>query len=163
MGRMATPSLLKSKTVRRARTAAAVALTLILLARAVETGNSPLIGTAIAVLLSRLFFSHVRVDGKARLPRRFPLSQVVSTELVGRKLVLRAIDGRTTSVPYTRAPADAELVAQLREGLGATGVALPDPAEPAPARAQAARWALIVGTVFVVSVAAFVIAVEFSG
>jgi hypothetical protein len=162
---MATPSPLSSKTVRFARTAAAVALLLILVARAVETGPSPLLGSAIAVLLSRLFFlarnsGHIRLDGKARLPRRFPLSQVVSTELRGRKLVLRTIDGRTASVPYTSAPGDAELVAQLREGLAATGVVLPDPAEPAPARNQAARWVLIVGAVILVSAAAFVVAVE---
>jgi hypothetical protein len=55
---------------------------------------------------------------------------------------------------------NAELVAQLREGLAATGVVLPDPAEPVRARNQAARLALIVGTVIVVSVAAFVVAVE---
>ena len=161
MERMATPVLLRSMTVRRARTAAAIALALILIARAVETGNSRLIGTAVAILLGRLFYvarATGRLDGKARLPRRFPLSQVVSTELRGRRLVLRAIDGQTASVPYTTAPSDAELVAQLREGLAEAGVALPDPAEPRSARARAARWALIVGTVIVVSAAVFVVA-----
>ena len=157
---MATRSPYRSK---RVRTAAEVALALVLVARAVETGGSPLLGMAIAVLLFRLFFvafaaAHIRPDGKAGPPRRFPLSQVASTELRGRTLVLRAIDGRTASVPYTSAPGDAELVAQLREELAATGVALPDPAEPPSPRARAARWALIVGGVIVVSVALFVVA-----
>ena len=156
--RMAT----RSKTVRVVWVVATIVVAVLLVARAIETRNALLIASAVAVLLSHFFLlARKRLGvgappGADGLPRRFPLSRVVSAEQRGNKLVLRSIDGRTARVRYTSAPADAELVARLRAELSATGVELPDP--PEPKHNQTARGALVLGVVIGAAAAAYVVA-----
>ncbi|HVN61110.1 MAG TPA: hypothetical protein VMT59_07585 [Gaiellaceae bacterium] len=150
---MATRTPRRSRSARVAQTLAAVAFTLVLLVHAAQTGNWLFVMSAIIVLLTHLVLTarasgRVRVGGgrlevrRAGIPRRFPLSRLVSAEVQGRKLVLRSVDGKTVRVRLTGGPADAEILAQLREAASTTGVEIPDP----PTRATA-RWPRIAGVV----------------
>jgi len=155
---MATPNPLRSSSVRVARAVAAVVLAVILVSGAAQTGNWLLAATAIAVLLGHLGLTARAIrrdrDGTgsprvraARIPRRFPLSQLVSAEVFGRRLVLRAVDGKTVRIRLTGGPADADLVAHLREAASTTGVVIPDPPELAPARWPRAALVVVLACV----------------
>ena len=151
---MATQNPLRSSSVRVARAVAAIVFTSILVVHAAQTGNWLLAAIGVSVLVVHLGLTAraIRrarrpVVRTARLPRRFPLSQLVSAEVEGRRLVLRSVDGRIARIRLTGGPADADLVAQLREAASTTGVVIPDPPELAPARWPRATGAVLLACV----------------
>ncbi len=145
MRRMATQNPLRSRSARVARAVAASVFALIVVVHAAQTGNWLLVVIGVTVLLTHLVLTarasgRVRVGGgrlevrTAGIPRRFPLSRLVSAEVQGRRLVLRSVDGKTVRVRLTGGPDDAEMMARLREAASTTGVEIPDPPTRAPAR-----------------------------